>query len=96
VPHGGGYPGLQRCVRAACACRGAGRPLGAAARAALALDKLRRRFEAADAPGFGSLSRTQARRAGLGFIDTHFERIDATRSGHVSFEELRRYLNSAR
>jgi hypothetical protein len=70
-------------------------PSGAALQA-LALDKLRRRFEAADAPGFGSLSRTQARRAGLGFIDTHFERIDATRSGHVSFEELRRYLNSAR
>lgn len=66
-------------------------PSGAALQA-LALDKLRRRFEAADAPGFGTLSRSQAERAGLGFVAAHFERIDATKSGHVSFEELRRYL----
>lgn len=59
---------------------------------ALAMDKLRRRFEAADAPGFGTLSRTQAERAGLGFIAAHFDGIDAKKSGHVSFEELRRYL----
>lgn len=66
-------------------------PSGAALQA-LAIDKLRRRFEAADAPGFGTLSRTQAERAGLGFIAAHFDRIDAAKSGHVSFEELRRYL----
>ena len=66
-------------------------PSGAALQA-LALDKLRRRFEAADAPGFGTLSRAQAERAGLGFVAAHFDGIDATRSGHVSFEELRRYL----
>ena len=66
-------------------------PSGAALQA-LAMDKLRRRFEAADAPGFGTLSRTQAERAGLGFIAAHFDRIDAAKSGHVSFEELRRYL----
>ena len=66
-------------------------PSGAALQA-LALDKLRRRFEAADAPGFGTLSRTQAERAGLGFVAAHFDRIDAGKSGHVSFEELRRYL----
>jgi len=59
---------------------------------ALALDKLRRRFEAADAPGFGTLSRSQAQGAGLGFVAEHFDRIDAARSGHISFEELRRYL----
>lgn len=59
---------------------------------ALALDKLRRRFEAADTPGFGTLSRTQAERAGLGFVAAHFDGIDAKKSGHVSFEELRRYL----
>ncbi len=66
-------------------------PSGAALQA-LAIDKLRRRFEAADLPGFGTLSRTQAERAGLGFVAAHFDRIDAARSGHVSFEELRRYL----
>ena len=66
-------------------------PEGAALQA-LAIDKLRRRFEAADTPGFGTLSRTQAERAGLGFVATHFDRIDAAKSGHVSFEELRRYL----
>ena len=66
-------------------------PEGAALQA-LAVDKLRRRFEAADAPGYGTLSRAQAERTGLGFIAAHFDRIDAARSGHVSFEELRRYL----
>jgi hypothetical protein len=66
-------------------------PDGAALQA-LAVDKLRRRFEAADAPGYGTLSRAQADRAGLGFIAGHFDRIDAAKSGHVSFEELRRYL----
>ena len=66
-------------------------PEGAALQA-LAVDKLRRRFEAADAPGFGTLSRTQAERAGLGFIAAHFDSSDAAKSGHVSFEELRRYL----
>jgi hypothetical protein len=66
-------------------------PEGAALQA-LALDKLRRRFEAADTPGFGTLSRTQAERAGLGFVAAHFDGIDAMKSGHVSFEELRRYL----
>jgi hypothetical protein len=66
-------------------------PAGAALQA-LAVDKLRRRFEAADAPGYGTLSRAQAERAALGFIAAHFDRIDAAKSGHVSFEELRRYL----
>ena len=66
-------------------------PSGAALQA-LAIDKLRRRFEAADLPGFGTLSRAQAERAGLGFVAAHFDRIDAGKSGHISFEELRRYL----
>lgn len=66
-------------------------PEGAALQA-LAVEKLRRRFEAADAPGYGTLSRAQAERTGLGFIAVHFDRIDAAKSGHVSFEELRRYL----
>jgi hypothetical protein len=66
-------------------------PEGAALQA-LAVDKLRRRFEAADGPGFGTVSRAQAERAGLGFIAANFDRIDAAKSGHVSFEELRRYL----
>lgn len=66
-------------------------PSGAALQAQ-AVDKLRRRFEAADTPGFGTLSRTQAELAGLGFVAAHFDRIDAAKSGHVSFEELRRYL----
>ena len=37
-------------------------------------------------------ARSQAERTGLGFVAAHFERIDATKSGHVSFEELRRHL----
>lgn len=55
-------------------------------------DKLRRRFEAADASRYGSISREQARRAGFGFVAQHFERIDAQRSGSISFQELQRFL----
>jgi hypothetical protein len=56
------------------------------------LEKLRRRFEAADAGRYGSISREQARRAGFGFVAQHFERIDAQRSGSISFQELQRFL----
>ena len=52
--------------------------------------KLRARFAAA-APS-GSLSREEARAAGLGFIDRHFDAIDRSHAGRVSFEDYRRFL----
>ena len=66
-------------------------PSGAALQA-LAIDKLRRRFEAADAPGVGTVWRTQAERARRGVLAAHVDPRAAAKSGHVSFEELRRYL----
>jgi hypothetical protein len=52
--------------------------------------KLRARFE--DAAPSGSLTRAEARAAGLGFIDRHFEAIDRRHVGRVSFEDYRRFL----
>ena len=55
--------------------------------------KLRGRFEAAAGPQ-GLLTREEARAAGLGFIDRHFEAIDRRRAGRVSYEDYRQFLRS--
>ena len=55
--------------------------------------KLRRQFEAADATKSGTLTREQARAAGLGYIAENFEAIDRARAGVVRFEDVRRYLS---
>lgn len=52
--------------------------------------KLHARFDAA-APS-GSLTREEARAAGLGFIDRHFEAIDRRHAGRVTFGDYRRFL----
>lgn len=54
--------------------------------------RLRADFEAA-APE-GTLTREQARAAGLGFIAGHFEAIDRRGSGVVRFEDYRAFLKS--
>ncbi|HSW04136.1 EF-hand domain-containing protein [Aquabacterium sp.] len=64
---------------------------GAALQAQVAA-KLRQRFDAADSGRYGSITRDQAQRAGLGFVSRHFDQIDARRSGSISFDELQRYL----
>jgi hypothetical protein len=95
LAHAAPDPAVQRAdpwLPPAARVRSAEPPAAGAALEALALDKLRRRFDAADAPRFGTLSRAQAARSGLGFVAEHFDRIDAAKSGHVSFEEVRRYL----
>ena len=58
--------------------------------------KLRASFEAADVNRRGTITREEARAAGLGFVTEHFERIDARRSGRVSFDDLKRYLEERR
>lgn len=67
-------------------------PTEGAALQAQVLTRLRQRFDAADPQRYGSITREQARSAGLGFVSLHFEHIDARRSGSVSFEDLRRYI----
>lgn len=55
---------------------------------------LRRQFDAADAAKSGTLTREQARAAGLGYIADNFDAIDAARAGFVRFEDVMRFLRA--
>jgi hypothetical protein len=57
-----------------------------------AMQKLRKRFDAADADGNGMLNRDEARKAGLGFIDKNFDHIDTAQRGSVSFDDLNAWI----
>jgi len=54
--------------------------------------KLRESFDAADAEGRGSITVDQARAANLGVVADNFDAIDTSRSGRVTFEDLKRFL----
>jgi hypothetical protein len=54
--------------------------------------KLRQRFEAADLERRGSITREQARAAGLGLVVREFDRIDTARTGRITFDDFRRFL----
>lgn len=54
--------------------------------------KLRERFEAADVQRRGSISRDEARAAGLGAVLENFDAIDDRRAGRVSFDDYARFL----
>src|SRR6476469_7561742 len=51
-----------------------------------AMDKLKKQFQQADLDANGSVTREEARRAGLGFIDNHFDDIDTAGRGAVTFD----------
>ena len=57
--------------------------------------KLRGRFEAAAGPA-GTLTREQARSAGLGAIADQFDAIDRARRGSIRFEDYERFLELRR
>ncbi|MFS2005868.1 EF-hand domain-containing protein [Duganella sp. CT11-25] len=57
-----------------------------------AMQKLKKRFDDADLDGSGTLSRDEARKAGLGFIDKNFDHIDSAQRGSVNFEDLKAWL----
>lgn len=57
-----------------------------------AMQKLKKRFEEADLDGSGSLSREEARKAGLGFIEKNFDHIDTAQRGVVNFEDLKAFI----
>ena len=67
-------------------------PMQGAALRAQVVAKLRAPFDAA-APG-GRMTRAQARAAGLGFIERHFDAIDAGRRGTIAFDDYLRFLES--
>ena len=68
-------------------------PQGAALRAQVER-KLKAGFDAADVNRTGTVTRDQARAAGLGYIVKHFDDIDHQRAGAVSFDDVKRFLRS--
>ena len=54
--------------------------------------KLRARFEAADITAAGHISRAQAETAGLGYVARHFDEIDASHHGSVSWAQVQAWL----
>jgi hypothetical protein len=68
-------------------------PQGAALRAQVER-KLRAGFDAADVSRVGTVTRGQARAAGLGYIVKHFDEIDRQRAGAVSFDDVKRFLRT--
>ncbi len=71
-------------------------PASGEALRAQAMQKLKQRFEQADLDASGSLSKEEARKAGLGFVVKNFERIDTKHRGVVSFDDLKAYLQQRR
>jgi len=69
-------------------------PAGGEALRAEVERKLRADFDAADVERAGTLTREQARAAGLGYIVKSFDRIDAAGTGRVAFDDVKRYLRS--
>lgn len=57
-----------------------------------AMQKLKQRFEEADVDGSGSLSREEARNAGLRFVEKNFDHIDTAQRGVVTFEDMKAFL----
>ena len=66
-------------------------PQGAVLRAQVER-KLRAGFDRADIDRRGTVTRDQARAAGLGYIVRHFDDIDRQRAGAVSFDDVKRFL----
>ena len=56
--------------------------------------KLARQFSAADVQNTGSITESQARAAGLGYVANHFRQIDSGGSGRVSFADVQRYMQA--
>jgi len=57
-----------------------------------AMDKLKKRFQEADTDANGSVTREEAKRAGLGFVENNFEDIDIAGRGAVTFEDVRKFM----
>ncbi|VWD25657.1 2-oxoglutarate dehydrogenase E3 [Burkholderia lata] len=56
--------------------------------------KLAQQFSAADAQNTGSITESQARAAGLGYVANHFRQIDSGGNGRVSFADVQRYMQA--
>jgi len=68
-------------------------PAGAALKGR-AIDKLRASFMRADVDRVGTITREQARAAGLGLVAARFDAIDTAGRGRVAFDDFLRYLRA--
>lgn len=67
-------------------------PAAGAALRAQALRKLQQRFDAADLDRNGEITREEARRSGLGYVENNFGRIDRAGRGSVNFGDVRGFM----
>ena len=58
------------------------------------IDKLHASFARADVEGVGTITREQARAAGLGLVAARFDAIDTAGRGRIAFDEFLRYLRA--
>jgi hypothetical protein len=56
--------------------------------------QLRASFDAADRTHRGALTQAEAQAGGFGWISQHFDAIDTRHAGEVTFDDVRRYLQS--
>lgn len=61
---------------------------------AQAMARLKTNFDAAAATGNGSLTQQQAQKSRLGYIANNFSQIDVNKTGKVTFDDVKRYLQS--
>jgi hypothetical protein len=60
------------------------------------MQKLKARFEAADADRDARLTQDEAKAGGLGFVTQHFADIDTGHRGSVSFDDVKKYMQARR
>lgn len=79
----------------------AARPAAPAAQAstgaalqAQAMSRLKSNFDAADVAKTGTLTQQQAQKSRLGYVANNFSKIDVNNTGKVSFDDVKRYLQS--
>jgi hypothetical protein len=60
------------------------------------LQKLKARFDAADADHDTRLTQDEAKAGGLGFVTQHFADIDTAQRGSVSFDDVRKFVQARR
>lgn len=65
-----------------------------AALQAQAMSRLKSNFDAADVAKTGTLTQQQAEKSRLGYVANNFSKIDVNNTGKVSFDDVKRYLQS--
>ncbi|AIY41583.1 Pyruvate/2-oxoglutarate dehydrogenase complex [Collimonas arenae] len=61
---------------------------------AQAMARLKANFDAADVAKNGSLTQQQAQKSRLGYVANNFSKIDVNKTGKVTFDDVKHYLQS--